>query len=134
MTKINKIPDISRAEFDILRFLWREGRLSVREVHDALGETYNWAYSTTKTMMDRMAKKELLQREEFHRIFLYKPLISRTQGLVRWGEFFADRVLEMDYGSVVSLFGRSKALSPDEIEELRKLLDKNPKRGKNNEQ
>jgi len=37
---------------------------------------------------------------------------------------FADNVLELDYGSVVSLFARSKALTAKEIEELQRLLDK----------
>ena len=40
-----------------------------------------------------MVKKGLLTRKEFHRVFLYKPLITRPQGLVKWVEFFADRVL-----------------------------------------
>ena len=115
--------DLSRAEFDILRILWKKGRLSIREVHDSLKDTYNWAYSTTKTMMDRMVKKDLLSREEFHRIFLYKPLISRPQGMAKWVEFIADRVLEMDQGAVISLFTRNKVLSPDEIDELNQLLN-----------
>lgn len=116
-------PDLSRAEFDILRILWKNGRLSIREVHDALQETYKWAYSTTKTMMDRMVKKDLLVREEFHGVFLYKPLISRPQGLAKWVEFVADRMLEMDQGAVVSLFARNKTLSPEEIDELNQLLN-----------
>jgi predicted transcriptional regulator len=116
-------PDLSRPEFDILRVLWKKGRLSIREVHDTLQETYNWAYSTTKTMMDRMVKKKLLTREEFHRVFLYKPLISRPQGLVKWVEFVADRVLEMDQGAVVSLFARNKVLTKEEIDELTQLLN-----------
>lgn len=119
------IPDLSRAEFDILRVLWKNEKLSIREVHDALEKTYNWAYSTTKTMMDRMVKKNLLSREEFHRVFLYKPLISRPQGLAKWVEFVADRVLEMDQGAVVSLFARNKVLKPEEIEELTQLLKSN---------
>jgi BlaI family penicillinase repressor len=119
------IPDLSRAEFDILRVLWKNEKLSIREVHDALEKTYNWAYSTTKTMMDRMVKKNLLAREEFHRVFLYKPLISRPQGLAKWVEFVADRVLEMDQGAVVSLFARNKVLKPEEIEELTQLLKSN---------
>ncbi len=119
------IPDLSRAEFDILRILWKNEKLSIREVHDALQETYHWAYSTTKTMMDRMVKKQLLAREEFHRVFLYRPLISRPQGLAKWVEFVADRVLEMDQGAVVSLFARNKVLSPEEIEELTQLLKSN---------
>jgi predicted transcriptional regulator len=114
--------DLSRAEYDILRTLWKKGRLSVREVHDQLQETYGWAYTTTKTIMDRMVEKGLLNRESFHRVYLYKPMITRPAGLARMVQFFADRVLEMDVGSVVSLFARSKAITPEEIEELNKLL------------
>ncbi len=118
------IPDLSKAEYGILQALWRDqdGKMSVREVHDQISETYNWAYSTTKTMMDRMVKKGLLNRENFHGVFLYKPLVSRPAGLVKLVQFFADRVLELDYGSVVSLFARSKSLTPEEIEELSRLL------------
>jgi len=120
--------DLSRAEYDILRALWKQGQSTVREVHDQLQKTYGWAYTTTKTMMDRMAKKGLLNREAFHGIFLYKPLISRPMGLARMVQFFADRVLEMDVGSVVSLFARSKAITPEEIEELNKLLQEQQKK------
>ena len=114
--------DLSRAEYDILRTLWKKGRLSVREVHDQLQKTYGWAYTTTKTMMDRMVEKGLLNRGSFHGVYLYKPMITRPAGLARMVQFFADRVLEMDVGSVVSLFARSKALSPEEIEQLNDLL------------
>ena len=122
MKEKKKLVDLSRAEYDILRTLWNAGQLSVREVHDQLIETYNWAYTTTKTMMDRMVNKELLRRDSFHGVFIYKPLITRPAGLARMVQFFADRVLEMDVGSVVSLFARSKSLSPEEIDELNNLL------------
>jgi len=120
--KKNELPELSKAEYDILRILWKSGKQTVREVHDKLQGTYKWAYTTTKTMMDRMVSKKLLNRESFHGIFLYKPLITRPIGLARMIEFFADRVLEMDTGSVVSLFARSKVITPEEIEELEKLL------------
>lgn len=123
MTSTEKLVDLSQAEYDILRALWKHGRGTVREVHERLPGTYNWAYTTTKTMMDRMVAKSLLSREAFHGIFLYAPLISRPAGLARMVRFFADRVLEMDVGSVVSLFARNNALSPAEIEELNQLLN-----------
>jgi BlaI family transcriptional regulator, penicillinase repressor len=122
MNARKSLPDLSKAEYDILRVLWKDGKLNVREVHDQLQEVYHWAYTTTKTMMDRMAAKGLLRREEFHGVFLYEPLITRPAGLAKFIEFFADRVLEMDAGSVVSLFARSKAISPEEILELERLL------------
>jgi BlaI family penicillinase repressor len=124
---MKQIPDLSRAEYDILNIIWPKGRLSIREVHDELQSTYQWAYSTTKTMMDRMVQKGHLQREEFHRVFLYKPLITKPQGLARWVQFFADRVLGMDYSSVVSLFANNNSLTENEIDELKELLNSKEK-------
>ena len=116
------LPDLTKAEFDILRIIWKSRRLSVREVHDQVTATHDWVYSTTKTMMDRMVRKQLLAREKFHGVFLYRPLISRPKGFTRLIQFFADQVLELDYGEVVALFSRSKALDPEEVRELEKLL------------
>ena len=119
---MNRLPELSKAEYDILRILWKNGRNTVREVHDAITETTGWAYTTTKTMMDRMVTKELLKREDFHGIYLYSPLVSRPAGLAKLVKFFADRVLETDAGTVVSMFAGSKAISPEEIKELERLL------------
>ena len=116
------LPDLTKVEFDILRILWKSGRLNVREVHNKMVENYSWAYSTTKTTMDRMVKKELVKREQFHGIFLYSPLISRPKGFARLIQFISDRVLELDHATIVSLFARSKALTPDEIDELSQIL------------
>ena len=130
MKKHVLLPELSKAEYDILRILWKHGKQSVREVHDKLYETSGWAYTTTKTMMDRMISKKLLARESFHGIFIYKPLITRPAGLARLVQFFADRVLELDTSSVVAMFTKSEAISPQEIEELEALL-KNEKEGGN---
>jgi len=123
MPKRKDTPELSKAEYDILRILWKDGRLTVREVHDQVYDIHKWAYTTTKTMMDRMIKKGLLEREKYHGIYLYKPLISRPAGLARMVRFFADRVLETDIGSVVSIFAKSNTLSAEEIEELEQLLE-----------
>lgn len=134
MTVSKKIPDLSRAEYSILKVLWRSGRQTIREVHDQLNPTQQWAYSTTKTMMDRMVKKGLLTREKFHGIFLYQPRVSRPAGLVRMVQFFADRVLETDYGTVINLFARSNSLSEEEIEELSRLLHEGDNSGDQQEE
>lgn len=118
-----QLPELSRAELDIMSVLWTAGPQSVREVHDQLAEKQQWAYSTTKTMMDRMVKKELLARENFHGVFVYRALISRPVGLARFIQFFADRVLGIDHSSVVSLFARTNRLDNGEIAELRRLLE-----------
>ena len=122
MKKKNKVPDLSKAEYDILRVLWRNGKQTVREVHNQLTSINGWAYTTTKTMMDRMVTKELLSRGTFHGIFLYKPLITRPAGLARFIQFFADRILEIDTQTIVAMFSQNKSITKEEIHELECLL------------
>jgi len=118
------LPDLSRTELQMLNVLWKskEG-LSVREVHEQIKDEFEWAYSTTKTTMDRMVKKGLLRREDFHGVFLYQAEISRPAGLARLLSFFMNDLLDMDQSALVSLFGSSKALSNSEIDELESLLE-----------
>lgn len=119
---MTSIPDLSKTEYDVLRVLWRLRQASVREVHDRLEADTGWAYTTTKTVMDRMAAKGLLARDNQHGAFVYRPLVSRAAGLARFVRFFADRVVERDLGIVLGLFRDSEALSKDELAELERLV------------
>lgn len=121
---MKKIPDLTKAEYDIMRVLWKHGEKSVREVHDSLRHSQGWALTTVRTMMDRMERKKLLSRNESGGVYVYRPMISRPEGLAKMVRFFADRVLETDTNTVVSMFSGAKGLTADEIEELKKLLDR----------
>lgn len=117
----DKLPELSKAEYEVMRVLWKHKELSVRELHDKL--TNGWAYSTTKTVMDRMVKKELLRRENFHGVYVYKPLVSRPAGLARMVSFFANSVLELDASTVVAMFAKNQSLSKEELKELEELVE-----------
>lgn len=118
-----RLPEIARSEFEVLKVLWDQGRLSAREVHDRLESAQGWAYSTTRTVLDRMVKKGLVERAGFHGVFLYQAAIGRPLGLARMVRDFAERVLELDSAAVLPLFARSEALTAEEVAELSRLLD-----------
>ncbi len=122
MVDRQELLELSRAELDLIRILWSDGRLSARQVHERLGEDYDWAYSTTRTMLDRMVAKGHLKREAFHGVNLFTPVISRPQGLAGLIQDFAERVLEMDPNTVVALFAGGSRLSPSELDELTRLV------------
>ncbi|HEX7845154.1 MAG TPA: BlaI/MecI/CopY family transcriptional regulator, partial [Chitinophagaceae bacterium] len=59
------LPDPTRAELEILRVLWQNGPSTVRLVNDKLNEeTREVQYSTTLKLMQIMAEKGLLLRDE----------------------------------------------------------------------
>ena len=53
-------PDILDTEWDLLDALWRVERATARQVTEALETRRGWAYSTVKTMLDRMVDKGLV--------------------------------------------------------------------------
>ncbi len=117
------VPELTKSELAVLKVLWREGEQSAREVHEGLPDALEWAYSTTRTTVDRMAAKGLLAKRSFHGIYLYEPRISRAAGLAGVVRDLAERVLETDYAPVVSLFAEANDLSPEEVDELERLLE-----------
>ena len=120
---LNDLPDLTKNELQLLNILWKsDDGFSIREVHEKIEHENNWAYSTTKTTMDRMVKKGLLERGDFHGVYLYKAAISKPAGLAKLVSYFMNDVLEMDSGALMSLFGRSKALSDSEVDELESIL------------
>ncbi|MGD8697665.1 MAG: BlaI/MecI/CopY family transcriptional regulator [Gemmatimonadales bacterium] len=117
------LPELTRSELAVLKVLWSAGEASAREVHEGLPEGVDWAYSTTRTTLDRMATKGLLAKRSFHGIYLYAARISKVAGLAGLVRDLAERVLEVDYAPVVSLFAESRHLTPEEVEELSRLLE-----------
>jgi predicted transcriptional regulator len=61
--------------------LWdaRDGWRTVREVHDVLARDRDIAYTTVMTVLDRMARKDLVEREREGRAWRYRPSQSRGE-------------------------------------------------------
>lgn len=115
-------PELAKTELDVMKVLWDGGKLSAREVHERLAEEQGWAYSTTRTVLERMVTKGLVDKGQFHGIYLYRPAISKAAGLAPLVREFASRVLEMDARPVVSLFAEGGSLTEDEVAELASIL------------
>jgi BlaI family penicillinase repressor len=116
------LPQISPAELEIMKVLWRDGRLSAREIHDRLFDRLGWAYSTTRTTVDRMVKKGLVGKNTFHGLHVYRSEVSKAAGLARLVRDFADQVLGASPVPVVSLFAEAGTLTEEEIAELEEIL------------
>jgi BlaI family transcriptional regulator, penicillinase repressor len=116
------LPRLAPAELDVMKVLWSSGPLSSREVNAQLAEETGWAHSTTRTLLERLVKKGFVARESFHGLHVYRPAISRAQGVARLVQDFASKVLGLSHVPVAALFQESEALTPAEVEELRGLL------------
>lgn len=71
--------ELFESEWIILQTVWEMEPCAAPMVQEALQKQKNWAYSTVKTIMDRMVEKGLLQKEKICNLYFYRSGISRIQ-------------------------------------------------------
>ena len=67
---------ITAPQWDLLDALWALGPATARQVADHLTPTRGWAYSTVKTMLDRMAAKGLVAARQVGNVWEYTPAVE----------------------------------------------------------
>ena len=109
-------------ELDLLRFIEQHQPISVREVSDRYEA--GLARTTILTMMERLRKKNFLQRALQDGIYMYRT-VQRNEAVLR--NLVGDFVAKTLGGSVtpfVAYLSDSKQLSEEEIHQLREVLDR----------
>src|SRR5271157_4117817 len=84
--------DLAPLELDCMNTLWAMGEGTVREIRDRLAERRPRAYTTIMTIMDRLARKGVVERIKVGRAYRYRPNLSaedaRAQALHQVVECF----------------------------------------------
>lgn len=123
MTRSNDLPKPTAAELEILQVLWNRGSSTVREVHEALSESKDAAYTTTLKLMQIMAEKGLLLRDGSQRAHLYRPAVVREE---TQGRLLDDLLRKAFGGSASALVLRAlseRKASKEELAEIRRMID-----------
>jgi BlaI family transcriptional regulator, penicillinase repressor len=84
--------DLAPLELDCMNTLWPVGEGTVRDIRDRLAERRPRAYTTIMTIMDRLARKGIVERRKVGRAYVYRPNLSaedaRSQALAQVIENF----------------------------------------------
>lgn len=115
--------EILETEWDILDALWNAERATARQVTEALHAKRGWAYSTVKTMLDRMVDKELVKARQVGTVWEYEPGMPRAKAQ-RWAW---RRLVDTAFGGAVTptlaFVTKEARLGASERKALRALLD-----------
>jgi BlaI family transcriptional regulator, penicillinase repressor len=68
--------DLAPLELDCMNTLWPVGQATVREIRDLLAPRRPRAYTTIMTIMDRLARKGIVERRKVGRAYIYRPNLS----------------------------------------------------------
>ena len=113
------------AELAILRVLWTRGPSTVRQVAEAMGREAS--YTTVLKLMQIMTEKRLVRRDEAARTHVYEAAYTEDQTQRHLVSDLLERVFDGSAAKLVLQALASGKASREELDEIRKLLDKDAK-------
>ena len=74
-----EVIELTRAEWAIIKAVWNNEPCAAPAIQEKLFKQTKWAYSTVRTLMDRMVAKGLLTAEKSGSVTLYRSAVTREQ-------------------------------------------------------
>ena len=112
------------AEVAILQVLWAEGPSTVRAVQNVLEKERGTQYTTTLKLMQIMLEKGLVSRDESGHAHIYRAAVTRNKTQRQLVGQLLDKVFDGSASQLVMQALSSRRSSPEELAEIRKLIDK----------
>ena len=116
-------------ELEILKVLWNESPLPVRDVRVRLDEQAErvLAHSTVITMLNIMVRKGYLRRKKQGNLFLFSPKVEKeTVAGGMMGDLLS-RVFDGSPSAMVLNLIETADIDADELAELRRLISRKAK-------
>lgn len=110
------------SEWAILKVVWELEPCAAPTVQEALQKDKGWAYTTVKTLMDRMVTKGLLKTERIRNLYLYRSAVTRAQAQRSEILRTVKRAFEGALTPMVQFLIENEKLSDEDCRELERLI------------
>ena len=117
-------PRPTQAELEILRALWLRGPSSVREVQQVLSETREAGYTTVLKLLQIMAHKGLVFRDEQGRTHVYRAALPQQQTQRQLVNDLLERAFDGSSSQMILQALATRRATPEEMREIRRMLDR----------
>ncbi len=114
---------LSDREWTVLGALWDTGGTELGQLVEALRPATGWNRNTVLTYLTRMEAKGLVAIDKEASPHIYRALLSREDCRAQERRSFLRRVYQGSAGDLIAAFLKEESISPQERDELRRLLD-----------
>ncbi len=129
-SEMKKLPQISEAEFEVMKIVWENAPVSTNEITDRLVQTTEWSPKTIQTLIRRLVSKEALTYEKKGRVFVYTPLVTEDEYLRQKSSSFVSRYFGGDFSAMFSTWLGNDELTEEELKSLRGIIENHKDKGK----
>jgi len=118
---------LSKSEWQIMNALWQKNPATARELMDKLPSGVKWAYTTVKTMLNRLVEKKVLAEHKQGNTSLYKPLITQRKARLNAFKSLLDQAFNGATGPLVHFLIEEQTLSDKQKQEILNVLQEKNK-------
>ena len=119
-----KAVELGEAELAVMRVLWDDGPLTVRDVMNRLHERgRNVAYTTVLTFLSRLEQKGVVASDKRDTAYVYRAKVSHQSISSSRIKTLVDQLYDGAAAPMLLQLIESEKFSPKELSKLRKLLD-----------
>lgn len=126
---MKNLPQISEAEFEVMKVIWKYAPISTNEITAKLLNTTTWNPKTIQTLIKRLVTKSVLSYEKQSRVFVYTPKVKESEYIGQESNTFLKRFYDGEITAMLSAYLEKDKLSEQEIDTLRALLSKRSNKG-----
>ncbi len=112
-----------KVQMRIMQVLWEKGRANAREITEALNKIEPIAHSTVQTLLRKLEQKGSIDHDVDDRTFIFYPLVEAEKVTNHAFRDFVDRMFAGSTGGLVSYLIKNENISPEEMKEIREMLD-----------
>lgn len=115
---------LTDAEWQIMNALWEGWPATARQIAERLPKDVNWAYTTIKTMLTRLAEKKAVAETKQGNVGLYEPLLSRRNAQHVAIKSLVNQAFDGAFGPLMHFLVEEQKLTATQKEELFRALNK----------
>lgn len=114
---------LGNLQLKIMKVLWDHREATVAEVHQALAQDEELAYTTVATMLRKMEARGLVRHRTEGRTFVYTPAV-RAEAVTRsMAGDLVDRLFGGSLANLVSHLLTTREISRDELTKIERLVN-----------
>lgn len=117
-------PALSKGEMEIARCLWELGEATVRQVHDALPLGRKIDFTTAQTYLRRLEAKGYVRASLVGRTRVYAAKVKPKTVIRETVDDMVQRLFDGQSMPLVQHLIEDGGIGPEEISQLRELLDR----------
>ncbi len=112
-------PKVYESEYRFCLILWENEPIGSSGLAKLCAEKLGWKKSTVYTVLRRLAERGVLKNEDS----VVTSLVSKDEVQVSESREFVEKNFDGSLPAFVAAFTKQKALSPEEAEEIKKMID-----------